>query len=79
MTADNYQNVLIDKVLQKGLFAVCQFIDSKIVDGTANGIALSTMATGRVIRRTGTGQLQFYGLTIGAGILVIFLFVYFFG
>jgi NADH-quinone oxidoreductase subunit L len=74
-----YQDILIGKVLQKGLFAVCQFFDSKVVDGAANGIAVSTMATGRAIRRTGTGQLQFYGLIIGAGILVIFLFVYFLG
>jgi hypothetical protein len=58
---------------------LCQLFDAKVVDGVVNGFALGTMATGRVIRRLSSGQLQFYGLLMGAGVLIIFLVVYFVG
>ncbi|MFH0942281.1 MAG: NADH-quinone oxidoreductase subunit L [Chloroflexota bacterium] len=74
-----YQGVLVNRVLLKGLFQVCQLFDAKVVDGIVNGFAQGTMATGRTIRRLSSGQLQFYGLLMGAGILVIFLIVYFSG
>ncbi|MFA5317499.1 MAG: NADH-quinone oxidoreductase subunit L, partial [Dehalococcoidales bacterium] len=57
-----YQGILINRVLLKGVFWICQLFDAKVVDGVVNGFALGTMATGRVIRRLSSGQLQFYGL-----------------
>jgi NADH-quinone oxidoreductase subunit L len=74
-----YQGILINRVLLKGVFWICQLFDAKVVDGVVNGFALGTMATGRVIRRLSSGQLQFYGLLMGAGVLIIFLVVYFVG
>jgi NADH-quinone oxidoreductase subunit L len=74
-----YQGVIVGKVLQGGLFRVCQFFDARVVDGIVNGFAAVTMVTGRVMRRLSTGQLQFYGLLMGAGALIIFLIVYFAG
>ncbi len=74
-----YENVIVRIALLKGLFAGFQVFDSIGIDGAVNGVANTAIATGRVIRRTQTGQLQLYGLVIGIGILAIVLTLYLFG
>jgi len=74
-----YEKVIMGKVLIGGIFAGLQLFDKYGVDGAVNGLANTTMAGGRTIRRAQTGQLQLYGLVIGIGLLAIVLFVYFFG
>ena len=74
-----YEKVIMGKVLIGGIFAGLQLFDKYGVDGAVNGLANTTMAGGRAIRRAQTGQLQLYGLVIGIGLLAIVLFVYFFG
>ena len=71
-----YENAIVKLVLLKGLFAGLQRIDTYAVDGAVNGVADVTMAGGRAIRRTQTGQLQLYGLAISIGILAIILVLY---
>ncbi|MFC2062577.1 NADH-quinone oxidoreductase subunit L [Chloroflexota bacterium] len=68
-----YENIIVKIVLFKGLFAGFQLFDTKAIDGTVNGVASGAVATGRVVRRTQTGQLQLYGLVIGIGIVAIAL------
>lgn len=74
-----YENVIVRNALVNGLFAGLQQFDTYGVDGAVNGVANTTMAGGRAIRRVQTGQLQLYGLFIGIGILAIILVLYFFG
>ena len=74
-----YENIIVKIVLMKGLFAGFELFDTKAVDGTVNGVADGVRAGGRAARHAQTGQLQLYGLFIGAGVLVIVLCVYFFG
>ena len=74
-----YENIFVGKVLVNGFFAGLQQFDNKGVDGVVNGVANTTMAGGRAIRRAQTGQLQLYGLFIGIGVLAIILCIYFFG
>jgi NADH-quinone oxidoreductase subunit L len=74
-----YEKVLVGKVLVGGFFAGLQGFDTYGVDGAVNGIASGAVATGKVIRKAHTGQLQLYGLFIGIGILAIILCLYFFG
>ncbi len=74
-----YENVIVRIVLLKWLFAGFQLFDSNAVDGAVNGVANATIAGGRAIRRTQTGQLQLYGLVMGIGILAIVLSLYLFG
>ena len=69
----------MSRALVNGFFAGLQQFDAGGVDGAVNGVANVTMAGGRAIRRTQTGQLQLYGLFIGIGILAIALCLYFFG
>lgn len=71
-----YENVIVKTSLIKGLFAGMEKIDTYGVDGAVNAIAQGAYAEGRAIRHTQTGQLQFYGLVIGIGILAIILVVY---
>jgi len=74
-----YEKVIVGKVLIGGFFAGLQIFDSRGIDGAVNGVASGAIASGRAIRKAQTGQLQFYGLVIGAGILAIILVLYFFG
>jgi len=74
-----YEDVLVKRSLIGGLFSGFQFFDEKGVDGTVNGVASATMAGGKTLRYTQTGQLQLYGLGMGIGVLAIALSVYFFG
>jgi len=74
-----YEKVFVVRVLVNGIFAICNFFDTRIVDGAVNGIAKGTSATGKVVRRTQTGQLQVYTMTIAIGILAIVVCFYLFG
>ena len=74
-----YENIIVGVVLIKGLFAGLQLFDSRGVDGVVNGVADTTIAGGRAIRRAQTGQLQLYGIAIGVGVLAISLCLYFWG
>ncbi|MBA7713074.1 hypothetical protein ES703_122072 [subsurface metagenome] len=74
-----YENIIVGRVLNGGLFAGLQLFDSRGVDGAVNGVADGAVATGRAIRRAQTGQLQLYGIAIGVGILVISICLYIWG
>jgi len=74
-----YENIIVKIALLKGLFAGLEVVDTDVVDGVVNGVANGAMATGRAIRQVQTGQLQLYGLVVGAGILAIVLCLYLFG
>ena len=74
-----YENIIVKIVLLKGFFTGLHEFDNRGVDGIVNGVANGTIAGGRAIRRTQTGQLQLYGLAIGIGVLAIVLSLYFFG
>ncbi len=66
-----YENLVVRTALLGGLFAGLKFFDSRGVDGVVNRVAGVTAATGRVIRKTQSGQLQLYGIFIILGILAI--------
>jgi len=73
---DIYENLIARRLLLNGLFAGLKFFDSQGVDGVVNGVASTIGATGRVIRRAQTGQLQLYGMFIILGIISIILALY---
>ncbi len=73
-----YEDVIVRKVLLKGLFFVFQQFDNRGVDGAVNGVADGLAAGGRAVRRAQTGQLQLYGLVSGVGILAIVIALYIF-
>ncbi len=71
-----YEKVIARKLLLNGLFAGLKFFDSRGVDGAVNRIAYTIGATGRVIRKAQTGQLQLYGMFIILGVVAIVLALY---
>ena len=71
-----YGNLIARIALLSGLFAGLKFFDRRGVDGAVNGIADTTLATGRIIRKTQTGQLQLYGMFIILGVVAIILALY---
>jgi len=74
-----YENIIVKQLLLGGLFWLCQKIDTYVIDGIVNGIANLTMATGRILRKWQTGQLQLYGLFTGIGVIIIILLVFLIG
>ncbi len=68
-----YEDVIVKKVLLRGFFAFFRLFDAGFVDGIVNGAAATLRGGGAVIRRAESGQLQLYGLVIGAGFVVILL------
>ena len=86
-------NFIFKKALLDKLFAALQYTDgTRIaekgevvhkhwwqVDGVVEGVANTTVAGGRAIRRTQTGQLQMYGLVMGLGVVAIIVVLYFGG
>jgi NADH-quinone oxidoreductase subunit L len=74
-----YQKIFVDNILLNKLFAGFQWVDTRVVDGAANGISEATTAGGKALRRLQTGQLQVYALTIGIGIVAIIAVVLIFG
>jgi len=74
-----YENIIVKKLLMKGLFTGFTQFDNKGVDGAVNGASDIIISGGRAIRRAQTGQLQLYGLFIGIGVAIITICVYIFG
>jgi NADH-quinone oxidoreductase subunit L len=74
-----YEKIIVGLALLGGLFAWFQRIDTRAVDGAANGVADVTIGGGKVARRMQTGQLQLYALTIGLGLVAIIICVLAFG
>ena len=69
---------IIQKVIVKNFFASLFAFDKQGVDGAVNGVAGTTLAAGKTIRKAQTGQLQFYGLVIGLGIIALIVSVFIF-
>jgi NADH-quinone oxidoreductase subunit L len=69
---------IIQKVIAKNFFTGLSLFDRKGVDGAVNGVAGGTVAAGKTVRKAQTGQLQFYGLIIGLGILALIVSVFIF-
>jgi NADH-quinone oxidoreductase subunit L len=69
----------IQKFIVRDFFGRLLAFDKKGVDGAVNGVADTTLIAGKTIRKAQTGQLQFYGLVIGLGIVVLIVSVFLFG
>jgi NADH-quinone oxidoreductase subunit L len=69
---------MIQKVIVKNFFAGLFAFDRKGVDGAVSGVADTTLAAGKTIRKAQTGQLQFYGLVMGLGIIALIVSVFIF-
>jgi len=74
---DLYENIIVRKLLLRGLFAGLQKVDTVGVDGAVNGAARSTKFFGRVAGYLQNGQVQVYALAIGIGVIAIILAVLF--
>ncbi len=63
-----YQDFLARSVIYQGICRAFAWLDRNIIDGAVNGLAWLGVTSGRAIRRAETGQLQFYGIIMLAGI-----------
>jgi NADH-quinone oxidoreductase subunit L len=71
-----YDKVVVNPLLSLALFLWKQF-DVLMIDGTVNGIAYLAKCTSSVIRRTETGYLRNYALSLIFGaMLILFYFIF---
>ncbi|MDD5288281.1 MAG: NADH-quinone oxidoreductase subunit L [Dehalococcoidales bacterium] len=70
---------LIQKIIVRDFFGKLLSFDKKAVDGAVQGVADTTLLAGKTMRKTQTGQLQFYGLIIGLGIIALIVGLFIFG
>ncbi|MFC1875397.1 NADH-quinone oxidoreductase subunit L [Chloroflexota bacterium] len=66
-----YEDFIGQRLLSNNLFAGMKLLDSKVIDGTVDGVARTVAITGKAVRRIQDGQLQLYGLFIILGVLAI--------
>jgi NADH-quinone oxidoreductase subunit L len=64
-------NHLLFMVIGGRLAALAWWFDREVVDGTVNGIATLTRASGRNLARVQTGRVQNYALGIAVGLIVM--------
>jgi NADH-quinone oxidoreductase subunit L len=70
---------LVQRIIVRDFFNGLKSFDQKGVDGAVNGVADTTLIAGKTIRKAQTGQLQFYGLIIGLGIVALIVSLFIFG
>ncbi|MCX6003652.1 MAG: NADH-quinone oxidoreductase subunit L, partial [Chloroflexi bacterium] len=71
--------LLVQRVIVRDFFSGLLSFDKKGVDGAVNGVADTTLIAGKTMRKAQTGQLQFYGLIIGLGIVILIASLFIFG
>jgi NADH-quinone oxidoreductase subunit L len=71
-----YEDFLVKTVLQRGWNALLQANDRYVVDGLVNGTGRLGRELSTRLRVLQTGQVQSYGLAIGAGVIIIVVAVY---
>lgn len=73
-----YEGIITVRLGVNGLFRAFYWFDANVVDGVVNGVGSFATSSGKALARLQTGQLQFYGLAIASGVLVILLCFYIF-
>jgi NADH-quinone oxidoreductase subunit L len=71
-----YSMVIVKPVVNFALF-LWKIVDVMIIDGTANGIASLTKFAGELFRRTETGYLRNYALSLTFGAILILIYFVF--
>jgi NADH-quinone oxidoreductase subunit L len=66
-----YEDLIGEKLLNKGVFVGFENIDSRMVDGAVSGLARLTNGTGKLAQKAQSGNLQTYLLFFAAGIVFI--------
>jgi NADH-quinone oxidoreductase subunit L len=68
-----YEKIIVKVALLGGLFNISQWFDTRVVDGTVNGVGSIPVESGRGVRRLQNGQTQVYALTMIVGIIAIII------
>ena len=72
-----YVDEIYQMVVVKPLYNLSEIlsiaVDQAVIDGSVNGTGRSLMGVGGVLRRTTTGYVQFYGLVMFLGAVILLL------
>ncbi|MCR4318000.1 MAG: NADH-quinone oxidoreductase subunit L [Planctomycetes bacterium] len=72
---DEFYNVVIVQPVMWGAWLLFAVVDQGLIDGILNGAAKGTELIARAMRPLQTGELNYYAMTIVAGVLVILAFI----
>ena len=73
---DLYERAFATQIFQRGWNRGWQLFDRYLVDGTVNGAGWAARTIGTGARIAQNGQLQLYGFSVGAGVVVVVLVVF---
>ena len=74
---DRFYRFVLDRVIYRGIAAICAKNDEKVIDGSIDGFGRGTIETGRLIARLHTGMVQYRLLIIFAVIVMLGMYVVF--
>ena len=69
-----YEDVVVRRVLYRGLFLASDWFDRRVVDGVADLAGWFGRNGGRAVAQLQTGQVQVYGVGVSMGAAVILIF-----
>lgn len=75
---DEFYNLLFVQTLYRGSSWLWQWVDSYFIDGIVNGTAKATQKLGKLAQNYHRGDLNGYAFSILLGVLVIFVYYWFF-
>ena len=74
---DRFYRIVLDRVVFRGIAALCAKNDEKVIDGSIDGFGRGTIETGRLIAWLHTGMIQYRLLIIFAVIVLLGAYVAF--
>lgn len=69
-----YEDVVVRRVLYRGLFLASDWFDRRVVDGVADLAGWFGRNGGRAVAQLQTGQVQVYGVGVSMGAAIILIF-----
>lgn len=69
-----YEDLVVRRVLYRGLFLAADWLDRRVVDGLVDLIGWIGRNGGRAVAQLQTGQAQVYGVGVSMGVIVILMF-----
>ena len=69
-----YEDLIVRRVLYRGLFLASDWLDRHIVDGAVDLLGWLGRNSGRAVAQLQTGQVQAYGVGVSMGVVVILMF-----
>ncbi len=66
-----YETLVVRRALFRGVFLASDWVDRKVIDGTADFVGWTGRNAGKWVAHLQTGQVQAYGVGVSAGVVLL--------